>query len=219
MLHNINIITHIMAGIIAILIGIIPYISEKGGKTHRRYGFIFLGLMGIVVLTALNGVIFFRDRPFLTVVTFQSFYFSYSGFRVTRTKEKGVSLIDFLVMILVAVIGISFLLKVKDANVLWNKAVVYYLLIYLFLIISFDLLRYFLPNLIRSKRFWLYEHIYKMTGAFTALFSAGMGTVFASWEPFNQIIPAVLGTFWLIFCLVYFPKRLKNKTTISKVAT
>jgi len=214
MLHNINIIVHITAGIIAILIGIIPYISQKGGKKHRQYGYIFLGLMAIVIITALNGVVFFRDRPFLTVVTFQSFYFSYSGFRVIKTKEKGAELADFLVMLLVAIVGVSFLWKVKDANVLWNKAVVYYLLGYLFLIITFDLLRYFLPNLIKSKRFWLYEHIYKMTGAFTALFSAGMGTVLSNWQPYNQIIPAVFGTFWLVFCLIYFPRRVEGK--ISK---
>lgn len=211
MLHNINIIIHIIAGVIAIGIGIIPYVSQKGGKIHRRYGYIFLGLMAIVILTALNGVIFFRDRPFLTVVTFQSFYFSYSGFRVIKTKEKGAALIDFLVMLLVAAIGISFLLKVRDANVLWNKAVVYYLLVYLLLILSFDLLRYFLPKLIRAKRFWLYEHIFKMTGAFTALFSAGMGTVLADWQPYNQIIPAIAGTFWLVFCLIYFPRLMKVK--------
>ena len=88
-------------------------------------------------------------------------------------------------------------------------SIIYYLLIYLFLIISFDLLRFFFPNLIRMRGFWLYEHIYKITGAFTALVSAGVGTVFASWEPYNQIVPAALSTFWLIFCLIYFtrPKR------------
>lgn len=216
-MHSINIFVHVLAGLIAILIAFIPYYSTKGGATHRRFGRIFLGLMAIVIITAMNGVLIFRDRPFLTVVTLLSFYTSYSGFRVLKTKEQGFQTIDFLVMVLVMVVAVSFVLKMKTANVVWNQSVVYYLLGYVFLIVGFDSLRYFLPNLIRVKKFWLYEHIYKITASFTALISAGAGTVLAAWEPYNQIIPAIFSTFWLIFCMLYFPRKyfkdLVNKKT------
>lgn len=210
MLHQVNIITHVIAGLVAIVFGVFAYATTKGGPRHRRSGLFFLGLMAIVILTALFGVLFFRDRPFLTVVTVQSFYFSYSGYRVLQTKNRGFQFIDFLVMILTITVGILFLIKMNKANILWNTGIVYYLLGYLFVIVIFDLLRYFRPHLIKIKNFWLYDHIYKMTGAFTALVSAGIGTVFAAWEPYNQILPAILGTLWLIFCLIYFPKSFSH---------
>ncbi len=209
MLHNINIFIHVLFGLTAIGIGIMPYISKKGGQQHRRFGCLFLILMAVVIITALNGVLLFRDRPFLTVVTFQSFYMSYSGFRVLKTKENGFEWVDFLVMLLVGMVGIGFMIKMKSANIVWNAGIVYYLLGYLFLVIAFDMLRFLKPNLIKSKRFWIYDHTYKMTSAFTALFSAGVGTVLSGWEPYSQIVPAMLGTSWLVFCLIYFPRQVR----------
>ncbi len=48
-----------------------------------------------------------------------------------------------------------------------------------------------------------------MTASFSALISAGTGTVMAKWEPLNQIIPAIFTSLWLIGCLVYFSKYAK----------
>ena len=208
MAHSINIILHVLTGTIAIVIGILAYTSQKGGKRHKRYGRTFLWFMTIVILTAMNGVLFFRDRPFLTVVTFLAFYTSYSGYRVLKTKETGFQLIDFLVMLVVFIVAISFVVRMESANILWNAKVVYYLLGYVLLIVSFDMVRFFFPQLIKSPKFWIYDHIYKMTGSFTALISAGVGTVFANYEPLNQIMPAIFGTVWLVFCLVYFPRKM-----------
>lgn len=210
MLHSINIFIHVLIGTLGIFIGLMPYFTEKGGKRHRQFGRVFLWMMAAVILTALNGVIFFRDRPFLTVVTLLSMYTTYSGYRVLKTKEKGFSHQDFGVMLLVILMAISFVLNLQKANVLWHASIVYYLLAYVFLIVGFDIVRYFFPKLIRVKRFWLYEHIYKMTASFTALISAGAGTVFAAYEPYNQIVPAIFSTWWLIFCLIYFPRQMKK---------
>ena len=206
MLHSINIFVHILAGMIAIIFGIRAYAAPLGSEKHRKAGRYFLGFMAIVLLTAISGVLFFIEQPFLTVVTFQSFYTSYSGYRVLKTKERGFQTIDFLVMLFVAAVGLSFLLRMHALEYFWNKNIVYYLLIYLFMIVGFDIIRFLQPNLIKVKGFWLYEHIYKMTSAFTALVSAGFGSVFLSWEPYNQIVPAILGSWWLIFCLIYFPR-------------
>ncbi|MEM1327611.1 MAG: hypothetical protein AAGI23_16740 [Bacteroidota bacterium] len=116
---------------------------------------------------------------------------------------------------------ISFLFKTSTANVVWNKGVVYYLLIYLLVIVLIDLARYLKPTFLAVKKIWLHEHIFKMTSAFVALASAGMGNVMVSWEPYNQIIPAVAGTLWLVFCMVYFPRAFysKKKKHTSKHTT
>lgn len=207
MLHEINIIVHVLAGIIAMFIAIVPYASKKGGKVHAQYGRYFLYLMAIVIITALNGVLFFRDRPFLTVVTMLSFYMAYSGYRVLKTKPRGFTKIDFAVMLLVLLSLGSFLYQFRTAKILWSPVVVYYLSGYLGLVLAFDIIRFVLPKLIKNERFWVYEHIWKMTGAFSALVSAGAGTVFEAYEPWNQIVPAVVTTIWLLFCLFYFPKQ------------
>lgn len=206
MLHHVNILLHVITGLMAIIVGMGAYATTKGGQKHRNFGRIFLFLMGIVIVTAMNGVLFFRDRPFLTVVTLLSFYTSYSGYRVLKTKTTGFQFIDFIVMIIVLTIAISFVIDMESANIVWNAKVVYYLLIYLFLIIGFDMIRFFIPNLISNPKFWVYDHIYKMTGSFTALISAGAGTVLYKYEPMNQILPAIFSTVWLIFCLIYFSK-------------
>lgn len=214
MLHQANIIIHVLAGILAMLIAIVPYASQKGGATHNRYGRIFLYLMAVVIITALNGVIFFRDRPFLTVVTMQSFYLAYSGYRVLKTKTTGFTTMDFSVMVIVLFSLLLFLWDFRNANILWSPVIVYYLCGYLILILAFDILRYFVPGLIKYKRFWIYEHIWKISGAFGALVSAGAGTVFAQYEPWNQIVPAAFTTWWLIFCLFYFPRKVPSKKAV-----
>ncbi len=206
MLHEFNILVHISTGILAIFVALFAYATNKGSSKHKIAGRIFLFLMAAVIITAFNGVLIFRDRPFLTVVTFLSFYTSYSGYRVLKTKEKGFQLIDFIIMCFVLVVAIMFVRKIQSANILWHGSVVYYLLFYLFLIVTFDLLRYLKPKIITHPKFWVYDHIYRMTASFSALISAGAGTVFSKWEPYNQIVPAVLTTLWLVGCLFYFSK-------------
>ncbi|MEM1357192.1 MAG: hypothetical protein AAGF89_03295, partial [Bacteroidota bacterium] len=121
-------------------------------------------------------------------------------------KEERFRLWDLLVAVSVAVLLGLFLWRLQTATIYWNRGIVYYLLFYLCLVLGFDLLRYFIPNLITNRRFWVYDHIFKLTSAFTALVSAGLGTVLGAYAPWSQIIPAVIATFWLIFCLIYFPR-------------
>lgn len=215
MFHTANIFLHITTGIAGIMLGILAYASIKGGPDHRRYGHLFLWAMGTVVTTALIGVSLFRDRPFLTVVTLQAAYFAFSGFRVVKRKELGGSSIDLLATIGVTIIVILFFLRLQSANIYWSRGIVYYVLFYLVIILGFDLLRFAWPSLINQSRFWLYEHIFKITGAFTALVSAGTGTVLVAWEPWNQIIPAIASTFWLPFCLWYFPRKMRARTQVQ----
>ena len=210
-MHELNILVHVIAGILGIFVAGFAYATQKGGSKHKLAGRIFLLLMAVVIITAFNGVLFFRDRPFLTIVTFQSLYTTYSGFRVLKTKEKGFALVDFIVMCLVLVVTISFIWRIQSANILWHNSILYSILSYLLMIIAFDMLRFFRPQLIKNPRFWVYDHIFKMTGSFSALISAGAGTVMAKWEPYNQIIPAIFTTIWLIGCLIYFSKYAKSK--------
>ena len=189
--------------------GIVAYASVKGGTTHRKYGRWFLGLISITITTAALGVLVFRDRPFLTVVTVQAAYLAFTGFRVLKRKNSSFEWVDILALVGASLLVGNFFFQLQGANVVWNQQVVWYLLIYLCMILAFDLLRAIWPGLIKQSRFWLYDHIFRMTGAFCSLTSAGIGTVLSDWEPWSQIVPAIVATWWLIFCLIWFPRRYK----------
>ncbi|MEM6769025.1 MAG: hypothetical protein AAF597_00455 [Bacteroidota bacterium] len=210
MLHQLNIFIHVLAGIIAMGFGVAAYATLNKGNRHRRFGRLFLVGMGVVILTAVNGVLNFVDRPFLTVVTLQSAYLAWTGWRAVIRKSQPLSRGDLGLILIATAFVIRFFWLLQGANIIWNQGVVWYLLAYLVAILAFDLIRYLRPILINNPRFWLYDHLFRMTGAFTALVSAGVGTVMGNWGSWSQILPATLGTLWLIFALGYFPRRIKS---------
>ncbi len=201
---------------IAIIMGVIAYASVKGGDNHRKYGRLFLGFISITIITAALGVLLFRDRPFLTVVTVQAAYLAFTGFRILKRKNGPFEWIDILALAGVILLVGNFFFKLQSSNIVWSQQIVWYILSYLCLILAFDLLRVLQPGLIKLPRFWLYDHIFRMTGAFTALVSAGLGTVMVGWGIWTQIGPAIAATWWLIFCLVWFPRRYRSTSGKAK---
>jgi hypothetical protein len=207
-MHQINIFLHILAGIVAIFFGVLAFVSTKGGQGHRKNGYRFMAFMSVVVFTAAMGVIVFVDRPFLAVVTLQSAYMTFSGFRAIRRKDNGPAIPDWIALIIGITIVGFFLYQFQEANLVWNRGIIYYILGYTMLVLLVDLVRLSRPQWFRHTRYWLYDHIFKMTSAFVALVSAGAGTVLVDYAPWHQIGPAVLGTLWLVFCLLYYPRRM-----------
>ncbi|MEO1450902.1 MAG: hypothetical protein AAFV07_15340, partial [Bacteroidota bacterium] len=69
----------------------------------------------------------------------------------------------------------------------------------LLIVVLWDWGRYFIPSTkYRQNRLWLYEHIYKMISAFTALLSAFFGTVLPSLQPHSQYLPSVFGVLLIL---------------------
>jgi len=77
---------HIAAGTSAFLLAPLALSTAKGGKTHKRWGMVYLWSMGVVAATALPMALY-RPVLFLALVAVFSFYLAFSGFRVTRLKE------------------------------------------------------------------------------------------------------------------------------------
>jgi hypothetical protein len=96
-----------------------------------------------------------------------------------------------------------FLYYFHAAGLYWSPVIVYSTLGALLLVIAYDFLRYLVPAG-RYQRLWLYEHIYKMIGAFTALLSAFSGTVFSHYQPYSQFLPSVLGVILQIGFIGYY---------------
>ena len=204
MLHQINIFAHVIAGSLALIIGLVPFFTKKGGDIHIKYGRYFLYLMAATIFTATLGVLFFRSRPFLTIVTLESAYMTFAGYRVLKNKTTGPKWIDlFATLFLVSMAG-RFLFLVGSKGAVWHQSVVIYLLGFLFTVGAYDLLRHVGPQL---AKYWLLEHIFKMTSAYIALFSAFAGTVLAAWQPYSQIIPSIMGTIWIVSMIWYYSGR------------
>ncbi len=205
--HKSNILLHIITGSIALLLGIIALVSTKGGKTHNTSGKYFLRLILIVILTGLIGVFVFGRNTFLLVITVLSGYVSFSGYRILLLKSNTPKKIDLLAAIISLLTLVYFLYYFKSIGMIWSPIIIYSTVGAILFIITYDLLRYLIPKKRYKKhRIWIYEHIYKMTSAFSALFAAFTGTVFEKYQPHSQYLPSLIGILIIIGFIIYVYK-------------
>ncbi len=205
LLHKANIFTHVIAGTIALITGSIILLMKKGNNWHIKMGKIFLYLLIIVIFTALIGVFVFGRNTFLLVITVLSGYQGFSGFRILETKSNSVYGIDVLAGIVSIIVVVYYLYHLNKISLYWAPIVIYSTVGTLIIYIIYDFLRYFIPPQ-KYKNLWLYEHIFKMIGAFTALLAAFSGTVFSNYQPLSQILPSAIGIILQIGFITYYIK-------------
>lgn len=202
-MHYVNIIIHIVSGTIALLLGLIALSTKKGGTTHKKVGKVFLLLLVFVIITGLIGVFVFNRNTFLLVITVLSAYNGFSGYRILQTRSNKPKLLDISVAI-ISLISVSyFLYYFKSIGMIWAPVIIYSTVGALLFLIVYDFARYLIPRAL-YKNLWLYEHIYKMIGAFTALLAAFTGTVFAKYQPYSQILPSTLGILLQIAFIIFY---------------
>jgi intracellular septation protein A len=199
MLHTINIFTHVFFGTVGLVLGLIALFYQNNARQHIRFGRYFLYSLTIVVITAFIGILFFRSNPFLLILTLLGGYVGYSGYRVIWLRERPTSTLDMIIAAGVLIMGGLYLRSMQLSGGNWSPAVVYPTLSALVLVAGYDLIKHFWLHQ-RLKTWWLYEHIYKMLSAFSALFSAFSGTVFSQYKPYSQILPSTL----CVSAIVYF---------------
>jgi hypothetical protein len=206
-LHKSNILLHIITGSIALLLGLIALTTTKGAKVHNTSGKYFLGFISIVILTGLIGVFAFGRNTFLLVITVLSGYVAFSGYSVLLTKSNTPKRIDILVAISSLLTVAYFLYYFKSIGMIWSPIIIYSTVGALLFIITYDFVRYLIPRKKYIKhRIWIYEHIYKMTSAFSALLAAFIGTVFEEYQPHSQYLPSALGMLIIIGFIIYVYK-------------
>jgi len=147
-------------------------------------------ILCVVVATAITGIVFFRSNPFLLILTLIAGYVGFSGYRTIRLRERRAQPIDILAAV-GALGGMGWFVIIAKQSGQWSPVVVYPTLSALVVVAGYDLLkRLFFFN--RLKTWWLYEHIYKMLSAYSALLSAFSGTVLIAYRPYSQIVPSAL---------------------------
>ncbi len=191
MIHQFNILIHVVAGSIALVLGVLAIILNSRVKTHQKVGRWFLWFMSAVVVTGFIGWLFFRSDPFLLILVIISGYQAFAGFRVIRLRETAPQGIDFVVAFVSLALAFFYLWRISESNHGMAWVVINSTMVGLTLITVYDMVKYlFLHRYV--KTWWLYEHIYKMISAFSAIFSAFTATVITGYAPYSQLGPSVV---------------------------
>ncbi len=217
-LHTLNIVLHVSAGIVALVLGLAALLTAKGGSVHTKLGNYFLVLVSVVIATGLIGVFVFGRNTFLLVITVLTGYVSFSGYRALKFKSNVPRVLD----IIVALVSLStlayFLYFFHSIGMIWSPVVIYSTVGAMFFVVLYDLLRYLIPREVyAAQRIWLYEHIYKMISAFSGLLSAFAGTVLKQYQPHSQYLPSVLGMIIMVGFMVYTYQNGMKKVQKYKV--
>lgn len=199
--HLINIILHVAAGMAALVAGLGAMAVQKRSVRHARYGRVFAWLVSIVIATALFGVFVFRGNAFLFVLTLLSGYNCFSGIRSIRLAGRRPRALDYSAAAGVVLAGAGYGYLLHAIGFYWAPAVIYSTLGTLFLVAGYDFLKCLLPLKFLQKAV-LYEHSYKMAGAWSALLSAFCGTVLPQYKPYSQLLPSVVCIIYIIITFI-----------------
>ena len=216
-LHHVNILVHIIFGTLALLVGLGPLLTAKGGTAHRWWGRWFMRLAAGVLASAVLGLAVFNFRPFLTVIVLLSVYQAISGYRVLHTRTTGPTWADGLFSVLFLLGAGAFLILLPRIQLVWSPVVMYSTLGVLLTMTLYDLSRFAWQRQWRRGA-WRYEHIWKMVSTYAALLSAFTGTVLADYQPYSQFIPSVLGTIVAVTFLVHTYRRRRQGSGIANLS-
>ena len=179
-IHTLNILTHITAGSLAILTGLVVLARRKGDAAHKTDGWITVALAIMCVTTALIGAFLFRGKLDLMGASIVISYNLWAGLRALKLKNNGRSLADLGPAILIFVAGTGLFAMSQVKGLLnWQPALVYSIAGSLVTYGSWDMIRTLLPQ---RWRLWLNpaEHAFRMAGLIAALSSVAAATLFPS---------------------------------------
>ena len=186
---------HIASGLCCLVIGpFLMIIKPKGGIIHKRWGRVFLRLLSVLGVTA-GLLLLVRPNPFFFSLSVLSFYFAFSGWRVLNWHKTGiVSWTDYATAFSTIATGIAGVVGSRNGVFGRDAAIVLGTLGFAVAAAVYDLWRIRTGAHGPLARFWIVEHLTKMSGASLAVASAFSGTVLTALPvAIAQTWPAVLG--------------------------
>ncbi|MCB9687505.1 MAG: DUF2306 domain-containing protein [Alphaproteobacteria bacterium] len=193
---------HIAAGAVALLAFLVPAVARKGGRLHRRVGWVYAGSMAVVAVTGATLCVLhlLRGDPvgpslFLLYVAWLSVTSLWTGLRALRTKARrapGGGPLDLAVPAVLALAGVAI-----AGWGLWTGAVVHVAFGALGAVLGASHLRYWrtAPS---DGRHWYDAHSGNLIGAGIATFTA-----FAVVNAAHLGLPATFA--WLLPTVVGVP--------------
>ncbi len=213
-------IIHIATGVTALLVGLIPMFSKKGGPLHNRAGLIYVYCMITVAVSALLlcGLQPFKMmRLFLTGIAVFSFYLSMTGWRATKQKKSGPTSFDkgltfTTLFVSLAMIGFGVYLLVL------HGASFFPILFSFFGLLTLTFARRDIRQMARpaEKMHWFFQHFTRMGASYIATFTAALVTNMSRILPHNApewaataswIAPSIIGGMLIARTVWYYKAK------------
>jgi hypothetical protein len=204
--NDINLVIHISMGTVGLVCGLLPLLSAKGGRIHRRSGRVFVILAGIVLGTAILADLFLKEPTALLVATLSATYQYVGSLRALMLRTRAPSMVDAW-LVCAALGGCAWIVLSKSPSTTsWSPMVGYSAAAYVACIALYDLSR----NLWAT--YWLkhartIDHGLKMTGCYFAMLSSGAGNSLRHLQPWSQVVPSTLGILVMATMLVMYATR------------
>ena len=201
--HLANLILHIGAGVLGLLIGLAPLVTRKGGPTHRRWGRVFALFAGVVVATAIFSDLFSHPPAALAAVTLSAGYQLFGAERSLALRDRArPNAYDALAAFGALALAALILVRGGPANAAWTPAIEYATLGYVAALAFYDLSRHaWSPLWAREVR--PLDHGLKMIGVWVAMASAGTGNLLRNAPPLNQILPPAINMVGVALMLAF----------------
>lgn len=215
--HQINIVTHVAAGALALGVGLVPMFSRKGGPLHRWSGWATAGLGVLVLGSATLAVLLFNPPAPLAAATLSAGYQYLSGLRTLALTRRGPGLSDALLAIVGLELAGLIVFQMGQGSASWPPAIGYATVGFLSTIAIYDLSRFFwISTWYRHVR--PMDHGVKMIGFYFAMMSAGAGNLLAEFQPLSQILPSAIGMVAMIGFVIWYSLNPINRKQINAAA-
>lgn len=200
-------VSHVAAGALVLLTGLLNFINRKGTNAHRKLGLVYVAGMAWIFISALLIITFYRFSAFLLVVGVVSFYAAFTGYRVTKRKNIGEEKwYDWLASGLTALFGAGLLgygFYVSQTFGFGHPLVILSFLFGFFTALAaFSDLRFFLkPTPDLYKLWWLRQHISAIGGSYIAAitaFAVQNGNLFMPGSDYQWLL-------WIIPTVIFSP--------------
>jgi hypothetical protein len=208
---------HILAGGTALIVGLIPMISEKGSNLHVKSGRIYYWAMFLVFITAI-----LRFRPevkliFLECIAIFSFYNTFTGRRLVQMRENiQPKLIDWIALY-TAILFAVFMAIVAVWGFVNNNVFIWATLGFFSLFcfrLTYTDWQVFKGKIEIENMHWLLNHIARMTGSYIATLTAFFVVNNKGYLPELVVWlgPAIIGTFIIIRWRAYYRSKFKQRS-------
>lgn len=195
---------HISTGLLALLTGSITLAIEKGGKLHRRLGFVFFVAMLAVSFSALS-ISVLTDNRFLLAIAVFSFYMNYTGYRALQNKAFKYRWWDWIPLLAGGVIGGFMVATLHPVLAVFGSL--------LCVMVVQDVLKQTRGEevLKQARRKRVLDHIARMVGTYiattTAFLVVNVKNVNPAWLPW--LLPTFIGTPFIFYWIGQWKKKLK----------
>jgi len=221
-------VSHVVAGTVALLLGLVPMFSRKGSPLHNRTGLGYVAAMTYVALTSALLCLFqpfTLFRLFLAGIAIFSFYLSTTGWRATRQKKGEILLFDRALtygtlLVSAGMIGAGIWLFTEGASFLSVLFAFFGVLTAGFTLR--DARQFGRPA---EKMAWSFRHIARMGGSYIAAFTAFLVNNNARLLPADMpdwvflagwVAPTVVGGALIGHTIRHYKTRFPKKTAVAQ---